>query len=71
MTARRGDPNSIVGRRWATIGETAQYLGVIPRTVRAMIQDGRITAYRLGSRVVRVDLNEVDQAFTPYGGAAQ
>jgi len=35
-----------------------------------MIADGRIRGYRNGSRVMRVDLNEVDAAMTPFGGAA-
>jgi excisionase family DNA binding protein len=49
------------GARYATIPQTAEYLGVCDRTVRNMIEDGRLTAYRgLGSRVMRVDLNQVD-----------
>jgi excisionase family DNA binding protein len=55
---------------WASINETAEHLSVIPRTVRQMIADGRLTAYRIGSRVVRLDLNEVDAALQPYGGGA-
>ena len=50
------------GRRWATVQETAAYLRVTPRAVRLMMDDKRVTAYRLGSRVVRIDLNEVDAA---------
>jgi excisionase family DNA binding protein len=57
------------GRRWATINDTAEYLRLHPVTVKHMIADGRITAYRLGSRVCRIDLNEVDRSFQPYGGA--
>ena len=36
-----------------------------------MIADGRLTGYRCGNRLVRVDLNEVDAAMKPYGGAAK
>lgn len=57
-------------RRWASLQVTADYLGVSDRTVRNMIADGRIRGYRNGSRVMRVDLNEVDAAMTPFGGAA-
>jgi len=35
-----------------------------------MISDGRLIGYRSGSRLVRVDLNEVDAAMQPFGGAA-
>jgi excisionase family DNA binding protein len=49
-------------RRYAKYLETALYLGVSERTIRAMVADGRIKSYKLGERVVRVDLNEVDAA---------
>lgn len=62
-TANRADR-----RRYASISEVASYLGVTPRTVRAMIADSRLTGYRSGSRLVRLDLNEVDAAMTPFGG---
>ena len=58
------------GRRYASQAEAAEYLGVTPRTVRQMIADGRLTGYRSGTRLVRVDLNEVDAAMRPFGGAA-
>jgi len=58
------------GRRYATLAEAAEYLGVTARTVRQMISDGRLIGYRSGSRLVRVDLNEVDAAMQPFGGAA-
>jgi excisionase family DNA binding protein len=58
-------------RRWATLQATADYLGVTKRTVRQMVDDGRLNAYRNGSRLVRLDLDEVDAAMTPvHGGAA-
>ena len=49
-------------RRWATVAETAEYLRVSERAIRLMLSDGRLTAYRLGARVVRIDLAEVDAA---------
>lgn len=57
-------------RRYGKIGEAAKYLGVTERTIRQMIADGRLTGYRSGTRLVRVDLNEVDAAMKPFGGAA-
>jgi excisionase family DNA binding protein len=57
-------------RRYVKLTEAAEYLGVTPRTVRQMVADGRLTGYRSGTRLVRVDLNEVDAAMKPFGGAA-
>ncbi|UCZ90467.1 excisionase family DNA-binding protein [Gordonia sp. WA4-43] len=60
---------SSVRRQWATIKNTADYLGVTDRTVRQMIADGRLRGYRNG-KFVRLDLNEVDASMRPFGGAA-
>ncbi|AFC55002.1 excisionase family DNA-binding protein [Mycobacterium paraintracellulare] len=57
-------------RRYVKIAEAARYLQVTDRTVRQMIADGRLTAYRAGQRLVRLDLNEIDAAMKPFGGAA-
>lgn len=57
-------------RRYVRIAEAAEYLGVTDRTVRQMIADGRLTGYRSGKRLVRLDLNEIDAAMKPFGGGA-
>jgi excisionase family DNA binding protein len=57
-------------RRYGSIADAAEYLGVTPRTIRQMIADGRLTGYRNGPRLIRVDLNEVDAAMEPFGGGA-
>lgn len=62
--------DSVTRRRYAKLSEAAEYLGVTDRTIRQMIADGRISGYRAGSRLVRVDLNEIDKAMRPFGGAA-
>jgi excisionase family DNA binding protein len=66
----RRHPDTPPQRRWASIQDTADYLGVTDRTVRQMIADGRLTGYRSGGRLIRLDLNEVDAAMKPFGGAA-
>ena len=38
------------------------------RTVRQMIADGRLVGYRMAKNFIRLDLNEIDAAMTPYGG---
>jgi excisionase family DNA binding protein len=56
-------------RRYVKIVEAADYLAVTDRTIRQMIADGRLTAYRSGSRLVRLDLDEVDAAMVAFGGS--
>jgi excisionase family DNA binding protein len=55
-------------RRWVSIQDAAEYLGVTDRTIRQMIADGRLTGYRSGTRLVRLDLNEINAAMRPFGG---
>lgn len=51
---------------YVSVKSAANYLGVAERTVRRMIEDGRLTGYRLeGARFVRVDLNEVKAKLRP------
>jgi excisionase family DNA binding protein len=56
--------------RFVSIKQAAEYIGVTDRTIRQMIADGRVPAYKSGGRLVRLDLNEVDAALQPYGGGA-
>ena len=51
-----------MARRLASLDAAAKYIGVTDRTLRRWIADGDLIAYRLGRRVVRIDLDEVDQA---------
>jgi excisionase family DNA binding protein len=52
-------------RRFASLPETAEYLGVSTKTVRRRVADGTFTAYRCGPRLTRLDLNEVDERLAP------
>ena len=47
-------------RRYASIDQAAQLVGVSSRTIRRRIADGSIAGYRFGPRIIRVDLDEVD-----------
>lgn len=47
-------------RRWASLTLGAEHIGVSDKTMRRMIASGRITGYRVGPRLIRVDLNELD-----------
>jgi excisionase family DNA binding protein len=63
----RRHPEQVQARRWASLEQAAKYLGISVRTVRVMGADGRLTLYRNGPRILRVDLNEVDAAMRPQG----
>jgi len=72
---RLGDPTVSKQRRLASLAEAAAYQGgVSTKTVRRQIARGDITGYKLpGSRLLRVDLNELDELLRPIptvGGAA-
>lgn len=50
---------------WASLAQGADHLGVSEKTLRRMIAAGHITGYRMGPRLLRVDLNELDDAMRP------
>ena len=51
--------------RLAKIAVAAEQNGVCGRTIRNYIARGRLTGYRMGERLLYVDLDEVDALFTP------
>jgi excisionase family DNA binding protein len=55
-----------------SIQDVAEQFGVSPRTVRRYIASGRLTAYRVGPRLIRVDAEQVRQQLLgqPVGGDA-
>jgi excisionase family DNA binding protein len=55
--------DGVVTRRYITVAEAAEYLQISGRTVRRLIADGELTGYRMGRsrRMIRVDLNEIDE----------
>jgi excisionase family DNA binding protein len=66
---RRRQPDAPT-RRWASLNDAADYLGVTHRTIRQWITDGKIRGYRANARLYRVDLNEIDAAMQPFGAAS-
>lgn len=68
MVPTRPEPHA--SRRLTPLSEAAEYAGVHPRTLRRRIADGTLTGYRMGTRIIRVDLNEVDALLVPVTGAA-
>jgi excisionase family DNA binding protein len=57
-------------KRHVALTEAAEYLGVNPRTIRRYIAAGRLTGYRVGPRLIKVDLAELDSLLQPIGGGA-
>ena len=59
--------NGRESRHLVPISAAAQYAAVSEQTIRRRIADGSLTGYRLGTRLIRVDLDEVDAFLTPVG----
>jgi excisionase family DNA binding protein len=59
MPARR-KPGRLVSTRAA-----AEHADVCTRTLYRWIADGRITGYRAGPKLIKIDLDELDRLVTP------
>ena len=57
------------GRRLAGTAEAAEYAGLCTRTIYRCIADGRLTGYRIGPKLIKVDLDELDRIITPIPAA--
>jgi excisionase family DNA binding protein len=49
----------------ASIKDAAERYGLHNSTIRRRIPDGSLTAYKMGRRILRVDLAEVEALFQP------
>lgn len=56
-------------RRLVSLAAGAEYADVSVRTLRRYIAQGRLTGYRVGPRLVKVDLNELRQLARPIPAA--
>lgn len=60
-----------VGKKYGTLKECAEEYGISVTTLRRWIADGRITAHRVGPRLIRLDLDQVRrELFGDKGTAA-
>ena len=50
-----------------TIKQAAELLGVHPNTIRNWIADGRLQVERIGTRIIRIDKNQLNKLFTRKG----
>lgn len=61
-----------VPKRLASLENARKYMDVADiKTVRRYIASGLLTGYRMGDRLLRVDLNEVDQMLRPIPTGGQ
>ncbi|MBI3217603.1 MAG: helix-turn-helix domain-containing protein [Mycobacterium sp.] len=51
-----------------SIQQTADHLGVDPKTVRRYIAQGRLKAVRIGPRLIRVERASIVALVKPIGG---
>lgn len=52
-------------RHFASINAAAEYAGVSTKTIRRYIAAGRLTGYRFGPRLIKINLAEVDALLSP------
>lgn len=55
--------------RWISIRTAAEYLSCDDKTVRRLISAGKLDAFRLGSRAIRLDRNQLDAMMRPIPSA--
>ena len=56
-------------RRLVSLAQASEYAGVSTKTIRRRIADGSLIGYRMGPRLLRVDLNELDEMLRPIPNA--
>jgi len=63
-------PSARPSKRLVDLAEAAAYAACCRETIRRRIADGTLHGYRLGKRLLRVDLNEIDAALREIPSAA-
>ncbi|WP_045265120.1 helix-turn-helix domain-containing protein [Microbacterium oxydans] len=57
--------STLIHNGWGTLDDAAEVLGVSTQTIRRRIADGSIRALRFGPRLLRVDMQSLEQSGTP------
>jgi excisionase family DNA binding protein len=60
--AARRHPN---GQAYVGITEAATYLGVTPKTIRKLIATNELAAYRLGTKMLRIRVADLEAVCKP------
>jgi excisionase family DNA binding protein len=53
-----------------TIKQAAEFFGVDIKTIRRWIAQGRLSAYRVGPRLIRIERDSILKLCKPIGNAA-
>ncbi|WP_082683836.1 MULTISPECIES: helix-turn-helix domain-containing protein [unclassified Mycobacterium] len=51
-----------------TLHQAAERVGLSEKTLRRYVSDGRLRAYRVGARAIRIDTADLDALSRPIGG---
>ena len=54
-----------MAKKMISIEQAAEMYGVGRQTIRRLISDGEVPAVRVGKRVIRLDVNDLERAFKP------
>ena len=54
--------------KYVSIIQAGAITGLHPNTIRNKIKSGEIKAVRAGSRIIRIELSELENLFTDYRG---
>ncbi len=54
-----------IARKYLTLAEAAEFFGVCERTLRRRIAEGRLPAYRIGPRSIRIRAVDVEALAEP------
>lgn len=60
-----------MAKQLVSIQAAAEHFDVTTRTIRRWIAEGRVTGYRVGRRLIKVDLTECEQRAVVAIDAAQ
>jgi excisionase family DNA binding protein len=52
------------------IKAASEVAGVCDKTLRRYIAEGLLPAYRVGPKLIRIDLDDLEELLKPIGGAA-
>lgn len=55
-------------RKLVSLSVAAEHADVSPRTIRRYLATGSLSGYRVGPRLIKVDLDELDRMMTRMGG---
>jgi excisionase family DNA binding protein len=58
-----------LGPRYVSQQTAADYAGVSVATIRGWVASGLLTGYRMGPRLIRIDLSEIEAMLRPIPSA--